>query len=335
MIERSLGRNGPKVGALGLGCMGMSPDWYRGSDESESIATIQAAIDAGVTLLNTGDFYGMGHNEMLIGRAIAGRRHRVFISVKCGLMRAPDGQPVGFDTRPQAIKNFVTYSLRRLRTDYLDLYQPARVDAIVPIEETVGAIADLVKAGYVRHIGLSEAGPGSIARAHAVYPLTSVEVEYSLMGRDVERNVLPAARKLGIGIVAYNVLAGGLLGGRVAAGPVPAADFRSHMPRFLAGNLERNLDLVAQLAALAQRLGMTTAQLAIAWVLARGEDIVPLAGARSRERLREAVGALAHPLDAEAIEAAALCVPAEEVAGSLYGGHMQDSIDRERAGGGK
>ena len=331
MKHRKLGANGPSVGALGLGCMGMSPDWYRGADEAESIATIQAATDAGMTLLNTGDFYGMGHNEMLIGRAIAGRREQVFISVKSGLMRAPDGQPVGFDTRPAAVKNFVTYSLRRLGTDYIDLYQPARIDPVVPIEDTVGAIADLVTAGYVRYIGLSEAGPASLARAHAVHPITALEIEYSLMGRGIERNILPAARARGIGIVAYNVLAGGLLGGCIAAGGLPAGDFRAHMPRFAAGNLERNLKLVSRLAGLAQRLNATPAQLAVAWVLAQGPDIVPLVGARTRERLHDAIGALDLSLDAAAIDEAQRCVPQDAVAGSLYGGHVQDSIDRERS----
>jgi len=331
MKHRKLGANGPSVGALGLGCMGMSPDWYRGADEAESIATIQAATDAGMTLLNTGDFYGMGHNEMLIGRAIAGRREQVFISVKSGLMRAPDGQPVGFDTRPAAVKNFVTYSLRRLGTDYIDLYQPARIDPVVPIEDTVGAIADLVTAGYVRYIGLSEAGPASLARAHAVHPITALEIEYSLMGRSIERNILPAARARGIGIVAYNVLAGGLLGGCIAAGGLPAGDFRVHMPRFAAGNLERNLKLVSRLAGLAQRLNATPAQLAVAWVLAQGPDIVPLVGARTRERLHDAIGALDLSLDAAAIDEAQRCVPRDAVAGSLYGGHVQDSIDRERS----
>ena len=331
MKHRKLGANGPSVGVLGLGCMGMSPDWYRGADEAESIATIQAATDAGMTLLNTGDFYGMGHNEMLIGRAIAGRREQVFISVKSGLMRAPDGQPVGFDTRPAAVKNFVTYSLRRLGTDYIDLYQPARIDAVVPIEDTVGAIADLVTAGYVRYIGLSEAGPASLARAHAVHPITALEIEYSLMGRSIERNILPAARARGIGIVAYNVLAGGLLGGCIAAGGLPAGDFRAHMPRFAADNLERNLKLVSRLAGLAQRLNATPAQLAVAWVLAQGPDIVPLVGARTRDRLHDAIGALDLSLDAAAIDEAQRCVPQDAVAGSLYGGYMQDSIDRERS----
>lgn len=331
METRTLGTSGPGVGALGLGCMGMSPDWYRGADDSESIATIQAAIDAGITMLNTGDFYGMGHNEMLIGRAIAGRREQVFISVKSGLMRAPDGQPVGFDTRPAAVKNFVTYSLRRLGTDHIDLYQPARIDTAVPIEDTVGAIADLVKAGYVRQIGLSEAGPATIARAHAVHPITALEIEYSLMGRSVERDILPAARERGIGIVAYNVLAGGLLGGRIGTSGLPAGDFRAHMPRFAAGNLERNLDLVKRFADLAQLLGATPAQLAIAWVLVQGPDIVPLVGARSRDRLREALGATDLSLDAATLQEIQHCVPPEAVAGSLYGGHMQQSIDRERS----
>ena len=248
MQTTTLGRNGPTVSELGLGCMGMSPGTYGPADEAESIATIRAAIDAGITLIDTGDFYGMGHNEMLIRRAIEGvPRSRLIISVKFGALRDPAGMFGGNDGRPQAVKNFLAYSLRRLGTDYIDIYRPARLDPAVPIEETIGAIADMIRAGYVRHIGLSELGAENIRRASAVHPIADLQIEYSLMSRGIEAAILPTTRQLGIGITAYGVLSRGLLSGRVPA-PATKGDLRIvRMPRFQQGNLEKNLRLVEAL----------------------------------------------------------------------------------------
>src|SRR3954451_4108404 len=290
MRTRTLGTTGPAVSALGLGCMGMS-DLYGPADEEESIATIHAALDAGVTLIDTGDFYGMGHNEMLIGRALEGRsRDDVVISVKFGGMRGPDNAILGYDARPAAVKNFLAYSLQRLRTDYIDIYRPARLDPNVPIEETVGAIKELVDAGYVRYVGLSEIGVETLRRAHAVQPVCDLQIEYSLISRGIEREILPAARELGIAITAYGVLSRGLLSGHWSADREPGhGDFRARAPRFSGENLQRNLELVEQLRAVADTSGATVAQLAIAWVASRGADIVPLIGARDRDQLREAL----------------------------------------------
>jgi aryl-alcohol dehydrogenase-like predicted oxidoreductase len=324
MRTRRLGTAGPEVGALGLGSSGMSDSGASEHGDRESIATIQAALDAGVSLLNTADFYGMGHSELLIGEAIRGRRDQAFISVKFGGMRDPGGAFTGFDMRPVAVRNFIGYSLRRLRTDYIDLYQPARVDPAVPIEETVGAIADLVTAGYVRHIGLSEAGPGSLRRANAVHPVAAVEVEYSLMGRDIENNVLPAARELGLGVVAYSVLSGGILAGRTQTRQPGAS-------RNAPGAIEQNMRLAERFREQARARDLTPTQLAFAWVLAKGEQIVPLVGARSRERLAEALGALdvtLTPADLAQIEDA---MPPDAVAGSLYSGFVLQMIEQERS----
>ncbi|MFO1057321.1 MAG: aldo/keto reductase [Dongiaceae bacterium] len=279
MEQRRLGRTGPVVSAIGLGCMGMS-DIYGPADETESIATIHRAIDAGITFLNTGDFYGMGHNELLLRRALQGRRERVVISVKFGALRDPAGGFVGFDARPAAVKNFLTYSLRRLGTDYIDIYQPARIDRAVPIEETVGAIAEMVEAGYVRHIGLSEASAATVRRAAAVHPIAALETEYSLVDRGIEATTLPALRQDGSGVVAYGVLSRGLLAGRIAgAGDLQPGDYRAHLPRFTGDNLRRNQALVAALKAIADAKGITPARLAIAWAMSRGSDIVPIIGA--------------------------------------------------------
>lgn len=326
MRTRQLGRGGPAVSALGLGCMGMS-GMYGPADEAESIATIHAALEAGITLFDTGDFYGMGHNEMLLGRALQGKRDRAFIQVKFGALRDPDGGWGGYDARPAAVRNFLAYTLRRLGTDYVDLYQPARLDPAVPIEETVGAIADLVRAGHVRHIGLSEVGAGTIRRAHAVHPITEVQIEWSLMSRGVERDILPACRELGIGITAYGVLSRGLLGG---SAPKGQGDFRSRAPRFQGANLARNQALADALARAAAARGAKPAQLAIAWVLARGEDVVPLVGARRRDQLADALGALdlaLSPADVAEIEAA---VPTDAVAGERYDPHQMAMLDSER-----
>ena len=277
-----LGKTGPLVSEWGLGCMGMSPGAYGAVDEEESIATIRGAIDAGVTLLDTGDFYGMGHNEMLIRRALAGvPRSNVVISVKFGALRDAAGGFGGNDGRPQAVKNFLAYSLRRLGTDYIDIYRPARLDPNVPIEDTVGAIADMVRAGFVRHIGLSEVGPDTIRRAHAVHPISDLQIEYSLMSRGIEATILPLVRDLGISITAYGVLSRGLLSGRIPDANAKGDLRMVRMPRFQKGNLERNLELVDALRRIASEKGASPAQLAIAWVRSRGADIVPVIGARA------------------------------------------------------
>jgi aryl-alcohol dehydrogenase-like predicted oxidoreductase len=327
MEQRELGKGGPRVSAIGLGCMGMS-DFYGPSDEAESIATIHEAIDRGINLLNTGDFYGMGHNEMLIRRALEGRRDRVFISVKFGALRAPDGRFMGFDARPSAVKSFVSYSLRRLGTDYIDLYQPARLDPAVPIEETVGAIAELVKAGYVRHIGVSEMSAATVRRAHAVHPIAALETEYGVLTRDIEAETLPALRELGVSVVAYGVLSRGLIGSPPGEFKKPGDSRGSFFPRFQGENLDKNLALVDALAAIAAEKGATVAQLAIAWVLAQGGDIVPLIGARRRDRLREALGALDIGLTAEDLARIDRAVPAGAVAGDRYDAHGMRMVNR-------
>lgn len=330
-MTRSLGNDGPRVGALGLGCMGMS-DVYGPADESESIATIHAALDTGMNLLDTGDFYGTGHNELLLREALRGRdRLSAVISVKFGVLRDPRGGWIGIDCRPAAVKSFLAYSLRRLRTDYVDVYRPARLDPAVPIEETIGAIADMVKAGYVRHIGLSEVGVETIRRAHAVHPICDLQIEYSLFSRGIEEAILPACRELGIGITAYGVLSRGLLSGRWAKDNTLAAhDFRNSSPRFNGDNLDRNLALVEALRVIADEKKASVAQIAIAWVLSRGEDIVPLIGARSRERLAEALGALDLALTPEDLARIEEAVPHGAVAGERYNAHGMRLLDSER-----
>jgi aryl-alcohol dehydrogenase-like predicted oxidoreductase len=325
MQTRRLG--GVEVSAVGLGCMGMSGS-YGPADEDESIATIHAAMEAGITLLNTGDFYGAGHNEMLVGRALAGKRDRAFVSVKFGAQLEPPGRHIGFDARPAAVKTALTYTLRRLRTDYVDLYQPARVDPNVPIEETVGAVKEMIDAGYVRHLGLSEAGVESIRRAHAVHPVIALETEYALATRDPEREVLPVLRELGIGLVAYGVLSRGLLSGDVTPGGLAPTDWRSHSPRFQGENLEQNLRLVDALRQVGEQTGLTPAQLAFAWVLSRGDDIVPLIGTKRRERLAEALGALDAHLSADDLALLERAVPADAVAGTRYPAAGMASLGR-------
>ena len=328
---RTLGSTGPRTAPIGLGLMGMS-DLYGPADDAESIATIQAALDAGVTLLDTGDFYGMGHNEMLLRDAIRGRRREnAQISVKFGALRDARGGWNGVDTRPAAVKNFLAYSLRRLGTDYIDIYRPARLDPAIPVEETMGALAELVQQGLIRHIGLSEVGAETLRRANAVHPVSDLQIEYSLISRGIERDILPTARELGIGITAYGVLSRGLVSGHwTAAGIESQRDFRAHLPRFSGDNLQRNLELVERLRAIADRSGATVAQLAIAWVLSRGEDIVPLVGARRRERLAESLGAAELVLsdaDLAEIEAA---VPADAAAGTRYDAGQMAWLDSER-----
>jgi len=290
MDTRKLGTTGPAASMIGLGCMGMS-DFYGPADRTESIATIHAAMDAGITLLDTGDFYGMGHNELLIREALTGRsRDSVQISVKFGALRDRRRGFNGMDCRPAAIKNFAAYSLERLGVDAIDIYRPARLDPNVPIEETVGALADLVKAGDIKHIGLSEVGSETIRRAHAVHPIADLQIEYSLISRGIENDILATCRELGIAITAYGVLSRGLISGHWT--PTSGQqDFRGMSPRFQAGNVDANLALVGPLRAVAADLGVTVAQVAIAWVAAQGQDIVPLVGARRRDRLTEALGA--------------------------------------------
>ena len=333
MNLRQLGSTGPRVSAIGLGAMGMS-GMYGPSDEAESIATVHAALDAGITLIDTGDFYGMGHNELLIRDALrsSGRdRGEVGISVKFGALRDADGGWLGNDARPQAVKNFLAYSLRRLGTDYVDIYRPARLDPNVPIEETVGAIAEQIQAGHVRHIGLSEVGAETLRRAHAVHPIADLQIEYSLISRGIEPEILPVARELGIGITAYGVLSRGLISGHWSADrPLAAGDFRGVSPRFAAGNVDTNLALVEALRAVADAGGVSVAQVAIAWVLAQGEDIVPLVGARRRERLTEALGALDVKLGAADLAAIEAAVPAGAVAGDRYIAAQMAHLDSEK-----
>jgi aryl-alcohol dehydrogenase-like predicted oxidoreductase len=311
--------------------MGMS-DLYGSADRTESIATVRAALDAGVTLLDSGDFYGMGDNEMLLGEALAGRpRDSYQLSVKFGAQRGPDGAWLGYDARPAAVKSALAYSLKRLRTDHVDVYRPARLDPNVPIEDTVGAIADLVQAGYVRHLGLSEVGADTLRRAHAVLPVADLQIEYSLISRGIEDAILPTCRELGIAVTAYGVLSRGLISGHWAPGHgTGARDFRQHSPRFQGENLQHNLRLVEVLRALAEARGCSVAQLAIAWVLSRGEDIVPLVGARTRQRLAEALGALDVHLDADDLAAIERAVPPGAAAGDRYNAAQMRMLDSER-----
>lgn len=328
---RTLGSNGPSVFDLGLGCMGMS-DLYGPADDAESIATIQAALDAGITLLDTGDYYGMGHNELLIRDALKGRdRTRAVISVKCGALRDAKGNWLGVDGRPAAIKNFLAYTLRRLGTDYVDIYRLGRVDPGVPIEETVGAMSEMVKAGLIRHIGLSEAGAATLRRAQAVHPICDLQIEYSLVSRGIEQEILPVCRELGVGITAYGVLSRGLISGHWTKDRTLAAnDFRAHAPRFGAGNVERNLALVEALHGIADSRNATVAQIAIGWVLSRGSDIVPLVGARRRDRLDEALGALSLALSADDVLRIEQAVPPDAVAGERYAAPLMATLDSER-----
>ncbi len=318
-----LGSTGPEVFPLSLGCMGMS-GMYGATDDAESIRAIHTAIDRGVTLLDTGDFYGMGHNEMLVGRAIAGRREKVQLSVKFGAMRGPDGSWGGFDARPGAVKNFLAYSLKRLGVDYIDVYRPARLDPTVPIEETIGAIAEMVKAGFVRHIGLSEVGVETIRRAHKVHPIVDLQIEYAVATRGPEAEIFPALTELGISATLYGVLSRGLLTGSKPKGP---GDFRAYLPRFTGDNKEKNEDAVSALQSFAQERGMTPGQLAIAWVLARQPAFVPVVGAKTVAQVEDALGALARPLSQQDVTALEELV---NVSGDRYGAEQMKHLDSER-----
>ena len=331
MITRSLGIHGPEVSAIGLGCSGMS-DGYGPTDDAESIATIHTALNSGITLLDTADFYGMGHNEMLLRNALRGRtREQVVLSVKFGGLRDPEGRFTGTDGRPASIKNFLAYTLRRLGTNYVDIYRLARLDTTVPIEDTIGAIADMVKAGYVRYIGLSEVGSATIRRAQAVHPISDLQIEYSLFSRDIEADILPTCSELGIGITAYGVLARGLLSEHWPKNLSNApGDFRTISPRFRGPNLDHNLALVEALRSIAEAKGAAVSQIAIAWVLTRGQDIVPLVGARRRERLTESLQALDLTLTADDLAQIVQAIPAGAAAGERYPAPLMALLDSER-----
>jgi aryl-alcohol dehydrogenase-like predicted oxidoreductase len=331
MEHRQLGKSGPTTSAIGLGCMGMS-DFYGPADRSESINTIHAALDAGVTLLDTGDFYGMGHNEMLIREALSsGHRGNVQISVKFGALREVERNWNGFDSRPAAVKNFLAYSLQRLGVEAIDIYRPARLDPNVPIEDTIGALSEMVKKGYIKHVGLSEVGSETIRRAHAVHPIVDLQIEYSLVSRGIESDILKTCRELGIGITAYGVLSRGLISGHWSKDRAATAqDFRRNNPRFQGDNLDRNLALVDALRAIAGDLRATPAQVAIAWVAAQGDDIVPLVGARRRERLTEALGALDVELTNAHLAALAKAFPPGIASGGRYPDAQLVHMDSEK-----
>lgn len=324
--DRKLGSSGLSVYPIALGCMGMS-GMYGHADENESIATIHAALDNGIRLLDTGDFYGTGHNEMLLGRALQDRRDKALLSVKFGAMRSPDGSWIGVDARPAAVKNFAAYSLTRLGVDHIDIYRPARLDPRVPIEDTVGAIADLIRAGYVRYVGLSEVGAETIRRAHKVHPVTDLQIEYSLISRGPEESIFPVLGELGIGVTAYGILSRGLLSGSI---PSAERDFRASLPRFRGENREQNERLVAELRKIADDKGVTASQLAIAWVLAKGRNIVPVMGSRTRKQLYEALEGARVTLSPEDVARIEAAVPASAVAGSRYDEHQMRMLDSER-----
>jgi len=330
MNARTLGKTGPAVSALGLGLMGMS-DFYAASDEAEAIATIHAALDAGVTLLDTGDFYGTGHNEALLGRALKGRRRDgAVVSLKFGALRDPAGGFIGYDGRPKSVKNFLAYSLQRLGLDHVEIYRPARLDPDVPIEDTLGAIADMKQAGYVRHIGLSEVGTDTLRRAAAAQPIADLQIEYSLLSRGPEDAILPTARELGIGITAYGVLARGLIAGSWTPAPEGTFDFRRMIPRFQGKNLAHNVALATALRQVAEARRITAAQAAIAWVAAQGADIVPLVGARRRHRLAEALGAAEVTLSSDDLAAIEAAVPRGAAAGERYPAQQMAFLDSEK-----
>ncbi len=330
MKTRLLSPHGPRVSSIGLGCMAMS-GMYGHADMKESIATIHAAIEAGINLLDTGDFYGLGENELLIREALQeGRRKDILLSVKFGELRDPLGGWHGPDARPQAVKNFLAYSLNRIGTDYIDIYRPARLDPAVPIEDTVGAIADMVKAGYVRYIGLSEVGVQTLRRAAAVHPIVDLQIEYSLISRGIESRILDACRELGIGITAYGVLSRGLISGHWTVDRSLQGDSRSRSPRFAPENLQHNLSLVEKLRKVAEAKGISVAQLAVAWVANRGDDIVPLIGARRRDQLQEALGALDVTFTDDDLAHIENSIPRDSAAGDRYPPQMMAHLDSEQ-----
>jgi aryl-alcohol dehydrogenase-like predicted oxidoreductase len=329
LSRKTLGKNGPSVSLIGLGCMGMS-DFYGSTDEAESLRTIHAALDAGINLLDTGDFYGMGHNEMLLRQVLKERRNETFVCVKFGALRGPDRSFNGLDTRPAAVKNFLAYSLQRLGTDHIDLYQPARVDPAVPIADTIGAMVELKEKGYIRYIGLSEAGPETIRKAHSVHPISALQIEYSILSRSIEERILPVIRELGISITAYGVLSRGLLSSSPIVSDRSKGDFRAFLPRFQPDNLKQNQSLIAALSAIATRKECSLAELAIAWVLARGPEIIPLVGARKVARLEEAIRATSVQLSSSDLAEIDQAVPPDSVAGARYGAEQMAVLDSER-----
>ena len=331
--KTKLGASGPEIFPFALGCMGMGAgSFYGNSDEQEAIATIHAALERGVNLIDTGDFYAMGKNELLVGKALAGsRRDKALLSVKFGGLRGPDGAFLGYDARPAATKNFLAHSLSRLGVDHIDVYRPARLDPAVPIEETIGAIADMVKAGYVRYIGLSEVGVETIQRAAKVHPICDLQIEYSLVSRGPEATIFPALAELEIATTAYGVLSRGLLTG---SKPNGARDFRAHLPRFAGDNGEKNRALVESLARLAADKGVKPAQLAIAWVRAKAAaqkvTLIPTMGARNRAQLADALGGLEVTLTPSEVAALETAVPASEVAGTRYAVPQMTTLDSEK-----
>lgn len=313
----SLGNNGPLVSKLGLGCMRMSPVWGSAmNDENESIATIQQALDSGINFLNTGDFYGSGHNEMLIGKAIKGRRDDAFISVKFGAIFYGN-QWLGLDLRPNAIKNFINYSLVRLGIDTIDLYQPCRLDGSVPVEDVIGTVADLIKEGKVRHLGVSEINAEQLRKAHSIYPVTALEIGYSLADRQIESDLLPAAKEMGIGVVAFANTAEGLLSGQMKA-PLKASDYQNHFSRFQGENLVKNLEKVETLKQMAAEKGYTPTQLAIAWVNAQGNHIMPLVSMSRRTRLPENTQAMEIDFTPDEMNTLNTCFAPDAILGSTY-----------------